>query len=479
MWVFSTRIGDSAFCPKSFAPMNFPLTGLIASGLLLSATLQAQTAPAGTFDPDFHAPKQVFDRLLPLPDGRYLAAGDFRFLDGVQLNRLARLNADGSVDPSFDSGEGVGDVKIHGMMLQSDRRIIVFGNFREYQGATRFRIARLLPNGALDETFNPPESAIPFLNSPIVTAAFAPADQGIYIGGGFAGLEYGPAGLARLLPDGSVDTAFKPDKAELGAGSIDALAVDPAGRVLAAGALTGGYGIRRFLADGSVDRTFKKVVFDRQVTRVLVCPDGRVLVGGAFMNVNAAPRLALVRLLADGAVDSAFRPATEPFLTQTASVVRDLALLADGSVMVAGEVYSGREFAPLLTHLKSDGSPDPSFAHAIKAPIGSYSRVLALALNGNGSLVIGGVFQSVNHPQVEYCARLSLGEVPTAPTLRIAADGLRLMSQVHPGRRLVLETADQATGPWSALASTNPVASGIWSVSQPRGDRPAGFFRVR
>lgn len=66
---------------------------------------------------------------------------------------VARLNTDGTLDPSFDPGVG-SNLSVTGIITKSDGKIIVYGFFTTFNGADRPGIAQLNGNGSLD-SFNP------------------------------------------------------------------------------------------------------------------------------------------------------------------------------------------------------------------------------------------------------------------------------------------------------------------------------------
>lgn len=86
-------------------------------------------------------------------DGKILTGGIFLNYNGTARNRIVRLNADGSLDTSFDPGTGFNG-EVISIALQSDGKILVVGNFTNYNGITSNRIARLNLNGTLDASFN-------------------------------------------------------------------------------------------------------------------------------------------------------------------------------------------------------------------------------------------------------------------------------------------------------------------------------------
>jgi uncharacterized delta-60 repeat protein len=94
-------------------------------------------------------------------DGKILIGGFFTTVNGVGQPRLARLNADGTLDSSFASNGVSGPVR--SLLIQPDGRILVAGNFQGLNSTLRNNIARLTADGSLDNSFNPgsgPDNAV-------------------------------------------------------------------------------------------------------------------------------------------------------------------------------------------------------------------------------------------------------------------------------------------------------------------------------
>jgi uncharacterized delta-60 repeat protein len=157
-----------------------------------------------TFNPGTGANSTV-NIVLEQPDGKILIAGSFTSYNGTTSNRIARLNSDGSLDTSFNISTGAGNT-INAMVLQPDGKILIGGSFTTYAGTSINRIARLNTDGTLDSTFNPGTGA----NSTVRTFAVQP-DGKIIVGGSL--LAYNGTSrirLARINSDGSLDTTFNP-----------------------------------------------------------------------------------------------------------------------------------------------------------------------------------------------------------------------------------------------------------------------------
>ncbi len=259
--------------------------------------------------------------LLVQPDGKIVFGGNFFRVGEITRNRIARLNADGSLDLGFDLDVGN---SVACLSLQADGRIIVGGNFSTVDGATRNHIARLMPEGTLDVDFNPNA------NGSVITAAVQ-SDGKVVIGGGFTTVGGVPRNwVARLNADGTLDAAFNPNAN----GSVITAAIQADGKILIAGAFTtvGGLprnGIARLNGDGTLDSSFNPGVV-ATVSSISVQADGGIVIGGDFTALGGVARNNIARLNPDGSVDLAFNPNAN-------DRIRSTALQADGRVIIGGD----------------------------------------------------------------------------------------------------------------------------------------------
>ena len=76
-------------------------------------------------------------------DGKILIGGTFTSVQSVLRSYVGRLNADGSLDQTFDPGEGAAGGGLWRASLQSDGKVLVAGVFQSFNGIDCGRIARL------------------------------------------------------------------------------------------------------------------------------------------------------------------------------------------------------------------------------------------------------------------------------------------------------------------------------------------------
>lgn len=127
--------------------------------LLTGSLLRAQP---GTIDPSFNpiglgdGANNTVVAIALQPDGKILIGGFFTMYNSTPRSRIARLNADGSLDMSFDPGNALGlNTFVNSIVLQPDGKILIGGEFFTYNGKLRYRIARLNADGSLDTSFDP------------------------------------------------------------------------------------------------------------------------------------------------------------------------------------------------------------------------------------------------------------------------------------------------------------------------------------
>jgi uncharacterized delta-60 repeat protein len=114
------------------------------------------------------------------PGGKILVGGFFTTFKGANRNGLARLNADGTLDSSFDPGIGGIGAHVDSIVLQPDGRILLGGYLGAFNGAVRNGITRLNADGSLDGSFNPGTGA-----DHVVSSLALQPDGNVLLGGHF------------------------------------------------------------------------------------------------------------------------------------------------------------------------------------------------------------------------------------------------------------------------------------------------------
>lgn len=107
-----------------------------------------------------------------------------------------------------------------------------------------------------------------------------------------------------------------------------------------------------------IDYDFLAVPPSVQVNKVVELPDGKILLGGFFLNYAGSGKNHLIRLNSDGTVD----PTWNPGATGPQNQVRDIVLMPDGRILVAGGFveYNGVQ-TQAIVRLFENGMRDFAF----------------------------------------------------------------------------------------------------------------------
>jgi uncharacterized delta-60 repeat protein len=302
----------------------------------------------GTVTTDFGGRSDGADDVAIQADGKIVAAGSgfpaqVRPLDFA----LARYNRDGTLDTTFGDGGKVLTTfepdSIDGanaVVIQPDGKIVAAGSTR--RGPTReFAVARYLPNGSLDVSFDGDGLAVTPISSGIIFDLALQPD-GKLVAAGWSNPGGFDIAMARYNVDGSLDTSFEGDGMVVvtlfrpAATYANHVLVQRDGKIL-----TGGAGLARFNPDGTVDRAFgnggRALIGDEGLLNPLLQMDGKILVAGSTYTAPGASDFVVVRLTSAGRVDPTYgrngRVVTN-FRTQDEAT--DAALLANGKLIVSG-----------------------------------------------------------------------------------------------------------------------------------------------
>jgi uncharacterized delta-60 repeat protein len=272
--------------------------------------------------------------LAVLEDDSIVAVGDFTSYNEQPRGRIVKVASDGSIDPSFASGDAADGI-IRNIKRQPDGKYVIGGGFTHYDGVLRNGVARLMQDGSLDPSFN---SDVGFADpSDYVDQIELLEDGRILIAGRFSSFGgHASLNVARLFSDGTVDPSFQATDTHVD--YMETMRVLSTGKILVGG--TGGQKLFRLNADGTPDSGFDPEIWGWGVYGVLELPDGKYMVSGDIVSEGEPDFSKLMVLNTDGSVDAS------AFAGQVTPNGWVGPLLADAS----GNIYVGGAFSSINGH---------------------------------------------------------------------------------------------------------------------------------
>ena len=387
----------------AFLPICKTVFLAVCSLLLMTATnISVRGQAADDFNPN--ADRTVFASALQA-DRKILIGGEFMNVGGQPRRFIARLNADGTLDNDFivNFNQSSSGNNVNNIVVQSDGKILISGNFvfLNAQGTQTLRanVARLNADGTLDLSFDAPD-LLEF--SPIGITALALQTDGKILVGSFAQNGGNNRYFFRLNDDGTTDATFDTGNFQ---GLVRTIALQPDGKILIGGNFTVVDGqmrnrIARLNSNGSLDVDFNPNA-DFNVHTIMRQPDGKILVGGQFANIGGAQRR-IARLNLDGTLDNSFNP----IVTGSSISIDDIKLQADGKIIFGGYFqFIDSVSRNFLARLNSDGSLDSNFNPNPSAAIST------ITLQSNGKIITGGSFDVIGGQPRNRIARLYSSEL--------------------------------------------------------------------
>ncbi len=351
------------------------------------ARLDPITGLADSFDPNASA---IVRAIALQTDDRIVAGGDFITLSpnggsAVTRNRIARLNADGTLDAGFNPNASA---RVQSLAIQPDGKILAGGNFATIGGQTRNRIARLNAITGLADSFDPNGDNTVFAIVVQPDGKILASGNFFTIGGQLR------TNIARLDPSTGLADAFDPNTN----GLVSSIAVQADGKIVAGGFFTtlapnGGASvsrnhIARLQPTGQLDQTLNNLNNTGiYVAATAVQLDGKIIIGGRFDHVLGVARNNIARLNVDGTLDPTFNPNAN-------GRVIAIALQPDGKILVGGEFSGpnaiGGDFRSYIARLDSTtGIPD-DFAPEANQTVNS------IVVQPDGKILVGGFFSGFN-----------------------------------------------------------------------------------
>jgi uncharacterized delta-60 repeat protein len=380
----------------------------------VKATLGAQSAatltildnetldiPAGDVEKDFAIGSGANGRVNALwlqNDGptnttrKIILAGEFTDYDNTPRQRVARVNDDGLVDSRYANGLVI-DGPVRTILGTSDGKLVIGGDFSIVDDAPASHIARLNAVGHRDTLFDIGSGTDGTVNTLAETFVGTNRVSRIVVGGAFTVFNGVPrARIALVGEDAKVDTTFNP-----GVGpdlAVTAVAAQRDGKIIIGGLFNkiSGVphrGIARLSLDGTVDDSFNPALaVSGTIRSIVIQTDDKILIGGEFATVAGASRPGVARLNVDGTLDTTFDPGAG-----ANGAVLSLGLQADGKIVAGGEFTTLNNVGrPHITRLLPDGSLDLD----INFGTGANDTIAAVAVQYDRKIVIGGDFTEVN-----------------------------------------------------------------------------------
>lgn len=372
-------------------------------------------------------PKDV-SAIVIQPDGKILIAGNFNSYNRQLVSRVVRLNADATLDTTFNSPTFEAGVYPNKMILQADGKITLRGYnmVLTSQPQSVKQLIRLNADGTLDSTFN--------YNGEIVVEIAIDASGRILCSGNFpqnninrkmirlntdgsedSSFHYAAESVSRfatqnnkviiyihvgsqafvkrLNEDGTADTSFT--MANLNGFGVTKFIVQPDGKILVLDALN----LRRLNENGGGDSGFTPTNFPPETRTMDLSDDGRITVAIASNSLQQQ----VLRFLPNGLADSSFT-------TYNSNNLNTLAVQSDGGVII-GDSYlggSGTTIPNNFSRLLPNGMLDTTFnSGGIGFQNLTPGAVRAIAVQPDGKVLIGGKFDSVNEASRFKMARLN------------------------------------------------------------------------
>ncbi len=344
------------------------------------------------------------------PDSKIILTGYFNVVAGVARRNIVRLNSNGSVDGTLNSVlSGFGAVNT--IVRQSDGKILAAGDFEQANGAARSNIARFNVDGTLDVSFTPGIMTSDSSGLNRINAIAVQPDGKILAGGQFGGYSGSlRQSIVRLNSDGSLDTTFIPvDINGLIAPGVYDILVLSSGKILLGGLFQAPDFTARFVirlnSDGSTDSSGFQQQPNSTVTKLALQTDGKIVIAGTFTTYfngsTNVSRQRIARVSADGALDTTFNPTS--VAAANASVL-NLALQPDGKIVVGGSFTTFAGVArSRIARLNNDGSLDASFSPGT----GFNGNVNAISRRTDGTILVGGRFSTYNGATANRLIRLN------------------------------------------------------------------------
>lgn len=381
-----------------------------AMAILPGALTYSQTVDS--FNP---SPNSVIEAAVPLPNGKMLFCGNFSKICGQTRAGLARISQGGSLDSSFTNQISLLlalQVGVQCIAVQTNGQVVLGGSFSRFNTSDWCHsIARINADDTMDTNFDRA-----YTNGAETINCLALQPDGKIVVAATTDWQAGSNGtLYRINSDGTLDTNFSATvSTSWGHYCLYSVGLQPDTKLVILGTFTtvdnqACTNLARLNADGSLDTTFLQPNFAYRGSynineaggTLLIQPDGKILIGGWFDHVDGQAHTNIVRLNADGSLDTNFNAQAD---FSSCYGVQSLALQTDGRILVGHDsvTFDGQPNRG-VTRLNVDGTLDSSF----RTNLFLYAEVIySLALQADARIMVGGEFGKLDGQAREDFARL-------------------------------------------------------------------------
>jgi uncharacterized delta-60 repeat protein len=340
-----------------------------------------------------------------LDDNKLLIAGDFKKINDIEVNGIARLNSNGSRDNSFDAGSGA-DLYITNLAVDAKKRILVCGYFSNFNSISAPNgIIRLNNNGSVDTQFNLSDIA-GLINLYVTDIAITEDTLALVVG-----RKNDINKLFKVKADGSIDNNFavsdyKTYSRSIKITNLDSLIAITGSFSYVNDTLQTGYCLVN--SHGEVKRNIHPFLGTTPyIYGGYRQDDGKLLIYGDFIAVNGNLKRNFARLNPNGSLDD-----FDPQLGVNYTIYK-MIQIPGKKFIVSGYFpsYGNRR----ILKLNGDGSINSSLTVDIPCSTTAVIDFIYKPLKNGFELIVGGDFTMVNSINKNYLVKIdSLGNLITS-----------------------------------------------------------------
>ena len=354
---------------------------------------------------------------------RYYQASSFS-TSGITQPSFSVINLDGSVNSSFiNSGFTVSGIGVASIEVLSDDKILVGGGIGAYGSSNFISMGRLNSDGTLDNSWN---SGNVGFGSNITSAVYdieVDGSNNIWVGGFFGTYNSTSSNLLiKLNSDGTINTSFGTNFSNTGGNDgIWDIQLLSDNSILCGGIFTGytgtnANGLIKLNSDNTLNTTFttnfNNITYRANIYGIGVQSTGKIILVGSFYNLTYPNNIGIIRINADGTLDNTF-----PIISSVTESVgaNNLLVLSNDKFYVNlfyQDIVSGITYAN-YNRYNSDGTVDSSFTtNTFTNAFQNTASNENTCLIPNGDVVVGSCFNRLNgNPLYNIAAFNSVGTV--------------------------------------------------------------------